>query len=214
MCLYALGNSSPNFSKINLNFLFEHCDDLCTNFYRDITHDLLSYLSWSSRKHFKYEECYRDMYNRIHPDDMSYYTIYPYEKQIFIKRFKFLNSNNLAYELACKVNPTVTDLETFSRLEPCFSILFPLKCYLMDHPDLKLQYKGMLPFGREIVRYYNSLVPPEDSIKGSPTFKDHLKLNKITLRKASSMNMPTVTINNIMYWLGKEMSQDNTESDE
>ena len=207
-------NSFPN-----LIDLFHTCDNLCTKGYLKGPNNLLSYLAYSSAPTFNFDACFEDMFNRVQMSQDDRYLSQTYqfkdwESNIFKRRFKILSSNNKAYELAVKLNPTVQDLEAFSKIDPCFALLFPVKRYLMDHAETAVNYLGFLPFGREVTMCYNSIVPVNMVIKGHPTFKDHISLSEISLRKAILMGVPTVTINNIMYSIGKSMQNQNTTDEE
>ena len=194
---------SADLSKFNFNDLFAHCDDLCTKRPVDVTHNLLSYLAWSARAGFDYKTCYEEFFQRVPIDHTSHYGFNNWESHLFSRRVKLLSSNNKAYEIAVKINPSAKDLEEFSKIDPCFSTLYPIKLYLHDHPDVATEYRGMLPFGGEVVRYYNTIVPADMMVKGSPSFKDHINLREISNRKAILLGMPSITINNIMYNFGK-----------
>jgi hypothetical protein len=197
-----------DFSKLSLHSLFLHCDDLSSdNNYAGrpvIGENLLHYMAMPSNANFNGEACYGDMINRtFHTDLVYFYGIHEWESDIFRKRFKLLESNNKAYELAVKFNPSVTDLEEFSKIDPCFATLFPVKKYLSDHLELAIAYKGMLPFGKEVKAFYNHELPKYWEIKGSPTFKDHVRLRDLSNRKAILMGVPTITVNNLMYQFGR-----------
>jgi hypothetical protein len=214
-------SESTDFSKLSLHSLFLHCDDLSSdNIYAGrpiIGENILHYLTMSSNASFHGEACYGDMINRNFSTDLVYsYGIHEWELNIFSKRFKLLESNNKAYELAVKLNPSVTDLEEFSKIDPCFSILYPLKKYLSEHLEIAVVYKGMLPFGKEVKTFYNHELPKYWEIKGSPTFKDHVRLRDLSNRKAILMGVPTITINNLMYQFGRmlHLSAVATEQDD
>lgn len=196
---------SVDFQNINPHYLLTHCDDLCTKVAHRISNNLLSYLAWSNKSDFNFELCYDELSNRIAPDDASKYNIYNWEHFMFARRFKLISTNNKAYELASKKDPSVQDLEEFSKIDPCFANLYPVKWFILDHQELIRDYKGMLPFGREVIKYYNTIVSQDMMVKGSPTFKDHVNLRDISLRKSILTGMPMITINNLMYWFGKEM---------
>ena len=205
---------TPDFSNISINSLFHHCDDLSTRNPADITHNLLSYLAWSSNPNFDYRLCYQEMSNRIQTGT-SHYNFNSWESPIFTRRIKLISSNNKAFDLAMKVAPTAEDLEEFSRIDPCFATLFPVKCYIADHLELAKDYKGMLPFGREVIKFYNTIVPADQVIKGSPTYRDHINLRDLSNRKAILMGVPSITINNLMYQFGRSMqNQDPEDTDE
>lgn len=205
---------SLDFATINPYYLLTHCDDLCAKTSHQISNNLLSYLAWSNNPNFDFELCYDEMFNRVSPDDASKHGIYNWEHFMFARRFKLISTNNKAYDIAVKRDPTAKDLEEFSRIDPCFANLYPVKWFVLDHQGLIPGYKGMLPFGREVVKYYNSIVSPPKRVKGSPSFKDHVSLREISLRKSILTGMPMVTINNLMYWFGKEMAPSNQSSND
>jgi hypothetical protein len=193
----------------NPHYLLTNCDDLCLKTAHEVSNNLLSYLAWSNKSDFMFERCYDELFNRIAPDDASKHNIYNWEHFMFARRFKLISTNNKAYELAVKRDPNVHDLEEFSKIDPCFANLYPVKWFILDHLELVRDYKGMLPFGREVIKYYNTIVPQVMAVKGSPSFKDHVNLRDISIRKSILTGMPMVTINNLMYWFGKEMATPN-----
>lgn len=81
-----------------------------------------------------------------------------------------------------------------------------MKRYLSDHLELAKTYTGMLPFGKEVTAFYNHEFPKIWEIKGSPTFKDHVRLRDMSNRKAILMGMPTIAINNLMYQFGRMLN--------
>lgn len=198
---------SMDFSNLTLEKFFESCDALG---YSNIpfSNNLITYLAWSTSEDFNSDTCLTLMSARIHPSDTSILSLgyYDWEEKIFNRRFKLLSSNNKAYEIATRPNPTVSDLEEYSQIDPCFATLYPIKQYLSNHIEMSVEYRGMLPFGREVVRYYNTIVPTDLRVKGSPTFRDHVSLRNISNRKAILMGVPTLTINNLMYQFGRMMS--------
>jgi len=203
-------SSNDVFPKFSIEDLFFHCDDVClaSNLKSkpNIGDNLLHYLAWSSSQTFKAEECYEAMLNRRTPYEPQLRFGYDqWEFNIFANRFKLLESNNKAFELATRVGPSVAALEDFSNIDPCFSTLFPVKRFIADHPELASAYRGMLPFGREVIACYNYITPPEYAIKGSPSFRDHIRLRDISNKKALLMGMPSITINNLMYQIGRNI---------
>jgi hypothetical protein len=201
--------SSPDFSKLTLHDFLLHCDDVGIGSRFGSTYsignNLMFYMAWSSCPTFCAEACYEAMFNRTYPDGdpIQYFNANPWESKTFTKRFKLLESNNKAYEIATRLNPSAAALEEFSNIEPNFSVLFPIKRYISDHPEIASAYKGMLPFGKEVLMYYNHIVRTEWQIKNSPTFKDHVRLRDVSNRKALLMGIPSITINNLMYQFGK-----------
>jgi hypothetical protein len=123
---------------------------------------------------------------------------------IFKKRFDLLATNNRAYQIAVKTNPSVEELEEFSFIEPGWSTLFPLKIYLMFHPKDAMQFRGMLPFGSEVIKFYNQSGMGE--IKGTPNFRDHVRLMEMTNFLADHYGCSTATLNNEMYLEGQKIT--------
>jgi hypothetical protein len=197
-------NPSHDFSNLTIEKFFECCDSLNSSRI-PMSNTLIIYLAWSSNKNFNSDECLIQLYSRnsIATSALGYHD---WEEKIFNRRFKLLSSNNKAYEIATRPNPTVSDLEEYSQIDPCFATLYPIKQYLSNHIEMSVGYRGMLPFGREVVRYYNTIVPTDLRVKGSPTFRDHVSLRNISNRKAILMGVPTLTINNLMYQFGRMMS--------
>jgi hypothetical protein len=200
MCL----SNDVDFSEFTLQDFFRHCDSASS---LPTSNRLLDYLAWSNNPGFDAKACLEAMSNRVSSTDPAShdFNFKSWESKIFSKRMNLLASNNKAYEIATKFNPTTTNLEDFSKIDPCFSTLFPGKIYLSDHPDQAMEYRGMLPFGREVVAYYNTIVEESWLIDGSPTFKDHVRLRDLSNRKAIFMGVPTITINNLMYQFGKKI---------
>jgi len=166
----------------------------------EASYDLLSYIAWSDTwqddPDDNWRNCYADMYNRV--DQLSKINIKPQEVTIFEKRLKIIRTKNKAYRIAVKPNPSVEDLEEFSYIEPCYSILWPLKCYLLDHPEKALTYKGCLPFGKPVQDYFNQC-HPDQQIKGTPDYKDHTILKDWSNKLAMLCNIPSVTVNTLMH---------------
>lgn len=211
MCLSNLAS----FPNLNVENFFRHCDSMCYS-NAPYGNNLITYLAWSSNKNFNADLCLMQMTNRATVDDtaQTYFNFNPWESHIFKRRFKLLSSNNKSYNIATKRNPTVQDLEEFSEIDPCFATLYPVKMYLSNHLEMAPEYHGMLPFGKEVTRYYNTLVPAELEIKGSPSFKDHVSLRLLSNKKAILMGVPTITINNLMYQSGRALNDSDTTSDD
>lgn len=208
-------NPTHDFSNLTIEKFFRTCDALA---YSKIpfSNNLMSYLAWSSNAGFNSDACLSFMASRIQANDTRILVLgyHDRENKIFDRRFKLLSSNNKAYEIATRPNPTIADLENFAQIDPCFATLYPIKLYLTNHIEMAPEYRGMLPFGREVVRYYNTIVPTELRITGSPNFKDHVSLRNISNKKAILMGVPTLTINNLMYQFGKSMEDSNKDTSE
>jgi len=128
----------------------------------------------------------------------------PQDSKIYKKRFQLLNHKNRAFQIAIKENPTVEELEEFSMIDPCWSILFPLKAMLHDHVELAQVYRGFLPFGRTVIAFFNSL-DIKDPIKGTPTFKDHVDLQELSNKLADLYACSSIIVNNEMYLEGMKI---------
>jgi hypothetical protein len=90
--------------------------------------------------------------------------------------------------------------------EPGWSTLFPLKLFLINHPDLAKKYRGMLPFGSQVIKFYNE-VPLGEKITSTPSFKDHVRLMDFTNALADQTGSTTVSLNNEMYLEGGRIKE-------
>ena len=145
------------------------------------------------------------------PDKMDTLGMAPQDVPIFRRRATLLFTKNRAYELATKINPSTQDLEDFARLDPCWSTLFPVKYYLIHHMVQAQEYRGFLPYGSEIIKYVNVALKGQwKHISGSPDYADHVFLRDMTNLIADNLNMPTITINNIMHIQGSRITSGNT----
>lgn len=131
----------------------------------------------------------------------------PQDSKIYKKRFQLLNHNNRAFQIAIKENPTIEELEEFSLIEPGWSILFPLKAFLHDHPKMAVKYRGLVPFGKTVMAFFNALEIGEP-VKGTPSFGDHIALQELTNKLADLHGCSTILINNLMYLEGMKMKAD------
>lgn len=198
-------------SKISLTYMLFNCDSISPKKSNSpnvpfIENNLISYLAWSNSENFNFLECRQEMIDRKGPENLTYYGWKSYEQRMYLKRFKLMSSNNRAYALAVKQNPTVQCIEEFATLDPCYANLSSVVKYLIDHPTLAKEYTGLLPFGREVIKCYNAMVPEEWKIKGSPSYKDHIRLQEMSNNKAILMGIPTVTFNSLMYQIGRQIN--------
>jgi hypothetical protein len=184
--------------------LITSCDEICSA-PENVSRRLIDYLAWSNNPEFNRETCLREMEARTPADKMSDLKYKSYEKFIFERRYRLMSSKNNAYEIAMKENPTVSNLDMFSNIDPCWSTLFPVKCFVVDHYEMARDYRGMLPFGKEVIASYNSMVKSEYHLYKSPTFIDHIRLKILTNRKSDLTGIPTVTINTLMYKHGRTL---------
>ena len=144
---------------------------------------------------------------RQDPAKMDMVGMAPPDVTIFRRRATLLSTRNRAYELATKINPSIQDLEDFAHLDPCWSTLFPVKYYLMNHIAQAREYRGFLPYGSEVIKYVNKALKGQwKHISGSPDYADHVFLRDRTNQTADNLNMPTVTINNIMHIQGSRIT--------
>jgi hypothetical protein len=122
-----------------------------------------------------------------------------------MKRHNVNNSNNDFFRLAFIVSPDVKDCETIALIETCYSLLWPLKQFIVDHPDIAKEYRGLLPISKEIKAYWNNLEMVREygwQIKGTATFADHIRLQQLTNNMSDLTGIPAVTINTWMFKQG------------
>jgi hypothetical protein len=149
---------------------------------------------------FKYDLAKKLFRNREQwGNGMTQFGFAPPDGSIFKRRIQYLSHNNEAYSLLNKANPSIRDLERASELDPCWSNIIPIKVYLIHHPKIAREYRGMVPFGSEVTRYYNSIPWNPNKVSGSPTYTDHVNLRNITNNLADHLGWSTVTINNAMH---------------
>lgn len=219
-------NPSPNLfdlidsTKLSLTRMLFNCDSFSPKKSNSpnvpfIQDNIVSYLAWSNSETYRYEACRQAMVDRLGPDNLTLYGWKNYEQFMYLRRFKLMSSNNRAYALAVKLSPTIQDLEEYSTLDPCFAILSSILKYLIDHPTLAKEYTGLLPFGREVIKCFNAMVKTDWKVKGSPSYKDHIRLQEMSNDKAILMGIPTITFNSLMYQIGRQINpSDNSVSDE
>jgi len=172
-----------------------------------IGNNLLHYLAMPRIFHngFNFEEARRVLFERQHPDKLDAINMAPADVSIFKKRAEILADNNKAYRLATLDNPSVQDLIDFSYLSQGWSVLFPLKHYIMHHMDKAMAYNGFLPYGSAVIAFVNSLESRPKDISTNPTYAEHVYLRDISNREALTFNMPSVEINNVMYLRGLKL---------
>jgi len=166
--------------------------------------DLIHYLA-QPRAHstqFDYATAYRELRGRTHEDDMSPLGYAPTDYTVFKARYRHLANNNTAYRIACKRNPTVPELEKFASTRPQWAILWPVKVYLQHHMALAREYRGMLPFGSEVIRFLNERMGMELPV--TPSATDHVMLRDLSNGMAEALGIPTVVVNDVMYILGRD----------
>ena len=166
--------------------------------------DLLSYLAWSETSGFDADLCYQCMLERRELSTCPSLGYGPQESQVFKKRFEVMRTSNHAYRLAVMQHPTGADLEEFSYIDPCFSLLWPLKRFLFDHPSMSGLYRGCVPFGRPVQAYF-SAYSGYGAIKGTPDYKAHVALRDWTVSLSDFYGVSTMAINTEMYAQGMKM---------
>jgi hypothetical protein len=127
----------------------------------------------------------------------------PQDAGVVHKKIMVITNNNRAYELAVKIDPTVQDLEEFAKLDPCWSLLFPVKAYLHHHFSVAKDYRGMLPFGGGVIEAVNKIW--NRTMKGSPSFQDHVRLMAMTNEIADKHGMTTIAVNDLLYLEGMQI---------
>lgn len=194
-----------------------------SSFYQDFkvleepSNHLLAYIATSLySKGFNRSKCYARLKFRVpyNAETNLMLNLCPTETNIFNARFDLINSNNRAYEIATKSNPTVTELEEFAMLRPCWSNIFPVKAMLTDHVELAKNYRGLQPFGKYVISFFNEVLENngEEKVKNSPDFKDHIRLRDFTNKMSDILEIPTPTLNSMMYMEGMELEGVNRES--
>jgi len=159
---------------------------------------LLDYLADSDNKKFNKELCIKELEKRVQHQHTSPFHFNNYEATRFTARFKLVQDNK-SYELAIKEYPSVKDLEELSycKYSTCWSVLFCIKRYLCDHPDLAKQYRGLQPFGRQVAASFKALT--NINVGTSPTLQDHIKLRDITNYLSDMTGLTTVAVNTLMF---------------
>jgi hypothetical protein len=203
----------------SINDLFGLVSDISSEKH-DTADNLLTYLAYLPSDNFDRVLCYKMMLNRedITEGRLNYT---PPQAAVIKKRFKVIKVNNRAYRISTIKNPTAKDLEEFSYIDPCFSLLWPLKYYLIDHPWLLKEYRGCVPFGRPVKTYYNAnrnKCGEDYEIKSTPDLKDHIDLQWWTNHLADNTGMPSIAVNSVMHLEGKKilegLSSDTPEDSE
>jgi hypothetical protein len=194
-------NSATAFSVQPLEVL-DFCDEMM---YESPCSRIIEYLAWSDNPGFKDQICLKAMLDRKNHEDVGQLNFKSHESKIFIKRFNVIASENYFYDLITEVDPSVEQIERAATIDFSYSILYPIKRFLIDHPKLAKVYRGFLPFGNGVKKFYNTIVADDMKIKHFPSFKDYVNLKRITNNKSDLSGIPTVTINTWMYKKGKEL---------
>lgn len=150
-------------------------------------------------------KCKNLLEQRIPFDQLPDLGYVPQDSTLFKKRFDLMSTNNRAYAIAVKILPTVPELEEYSAIDPGWSTLFPLKIFLMFHEEHAQAYRGFLPFGSEVKKFYGESSMGAE-IKGSPTFKDHVRLQEVTNSMAKLLGCTSVMLNNEMHLEGTKIT--------
>lgn len=127
------------------------------NAYYPKADNLLRYMARSFSPNCNHENYYTILRER-RPEPNLALGITTLEPKILRTRMNFLNNDNEAFRLAIKSEPDIEDLEWIGRRKACWSVLFPIKAFLFDHPDMARRYRGLMPFGRQVASYYNAVV--------------------------------------------------------
>lgn len=127
----------------------------------------------------------------------------PQDAGVVHKKIHSMSNNNKIFEIAVKLDPTVKDLEEFSRLDPCWSLLYPVKMYLHHHFHIAKDYRGMMPFGGGVIEAVNKIW--NRIMKGSPSFQDHVRLMAMTNEIADKHGMTTIAVNDLLYLEGMKL---------
>jgi hypothetical protein len=159
------------------------------------------------------EQLYVGMTNRLNFDDAvkAYnFKFHPRETTVFKTRFDTLSSNNKAFRIATSTSISVADCEDFSYIKPGWALLFPLKMSLIAHPQLARNYFGFLPFGSEVIAWFNFVMADQKfsrnyQVGTQPTLADHVLLQDYSKTLAIHHGMTTVAVNHYMYMEGKKL---------
>jgi hypothetical protein len=167
--------------------------------------DLVSYLARPRvfTKNYDYLTARRALMDRTPKDSVPQIGWIPQDQNLMLLRFDLLANNNKAYRIAMQKSPNHDELEDFGNIKPCWSTLFSVKSFLMDHPDVAKKYRGFLPFGSEVSKYANTLLSrPRKLPLASHNLRDHVWLKDISNEMSDFLGIPTVEVNNIMYLKG------------
>lgn len=163
---------------------------------------------------FNFEEAKRVLIERQHPDKLDIINMAPQDVSIFKNRAALLSSNNEAYRIATSDNPSIEDLVAFSYMSPGWAVLFSLKHYLIHHREKAKDFNGFLPYGSAVIAYINNLdLQRSKPITPTPSFADHVFLQKISNQEAQALGISSVEINNIMYIQGTKLIKKAATSD-
>lgn len=182
--------------------VLEFCTELM---YDEASPRIIDYLAWSDNPGFKDKLCLQLMLSRQHYVNIPTLGFKAHEEKLFTRRFNTISTDNIFFLLIIKQDPDIIAIETAASRDPSYAILMPIKRYLIDHPKQAKEYQGILPFGKEVKKFYNTLKIVQDNewqIKGSPTFLDYTRLMQITNNMSLLSGTPTVTINTWMYKKG------------
>lgn len=171
--------------------------------------DLVSYLARPRvfQRNYDYLTARRALIDRTPKDSVPQIGWIPQDQNLMLLRFDLLSNNNKAYRIALNRFPQHKELEEFSVIKPCWSTLFAVKSYLMDHPSTAKEYRGFLPFGSEVAKYANTLQSrPRKLPLNSHNLKDHVWLKEISNEMSDFLGVPSVEVNNIMYLKGLEIA--------
>ena len=126
------------------------------------------------------------------------------DNNIFISRFKITGENNEFYYMACKNNPSVYDLENISFIKANWSILYALKQLLHHNPDMALKYRGLVPLGAPVIKFFNTATSSEIPDQ-NPSLAAHIGVQKMTNSLAKKLNVSSMTVNDLMYLEGEQL---------
>ena len=173
--------------------------------------NLMSYLAYSAAPNHDYDACFDLLESRTPWDQVNIHLgIDARETTIFQVRFDLIANNNKAYNLAMKDDPTAKELGMFAGVKALFSTIYPVKAYLQDHLDVAKEYRGFMPFGKDVIKFFNQYCEdvnePDWKVSGQPDYRDHSHLMRVTNFLADTMNTTTLAINTLMYLEGQKMA--------
>jgi hypothetical protein len=166
---------------------------------------LIDYLAYVQTRGLGSDRLILALENRV-PFDQLDIELSIKDSNLVKKRIDLLASNNTAYRIAMTSNPTALELEQFSFISPCWSLLFPVVVFLIQHPEQAKTYRGFFPFGNEVIKFFHEAKLGIE-IKGSPNAADHVRLRIAINHIADHTGMTTVMVANEMYLEGSRINQ-------
>lgn len=164
---------------------------------------LIDYLAQSDAPNFKYEDCLDGLIRRVPWKDSPQVGFLPQEFRRFQAAFELISSSNRAYDLAMAEDPDCAAINEFIYLRVGFVTAYTGKKYVMNHPDMVKDYKGLLPYGGFVKLSFNAL--SSEQVKGTPSVRDHVMLRDMSNFLADQHGITSMAVNNWMFLTGLKM---------